>query len=106
MPDTGRQQFSRNFPEKVALALVVTCYKCGMGKTVDSILRRRVRRAETQRALSVEDIRWLRQMASGKQSESMPDEVLRRLVSLKLAMLERQGVIITPKGRLAVKILG
>ncbi len=99
-------RFDVNFPGKVALALVFTCYKCGMGKALDSILRHRVRRTEMQRALNVEDIRWLRQMASGKQSELMPDEVLRKLVSLKLAMLERQGVIITPKGRLAVKILG
>lgn len=77
-----------------------------MGKSIDSIVRRRVGRAEMQRALNVEDIRWLRQMASGKQSEVVPDDVLRKLVSLKLAMFERQGVMITPKGRLAVKILG
>jgi len=59
-----------------------------------------------QRALNLEDIRWLRQMANGKRQEVVPDEVLRKLVSLKLAIFERQGLSITPKGRLAVKILG
>jgi hypothetical protein len=77
-----------------------------MGKSLDSILRRRIRRRDMQVALNVEDIRWLRQMANGKQQEVVPDAVLQKLVSLKLAILERQGMSITPKGRLAVKILG
>ena len=75
-------------------------------KSIESILRRRTRQRDTQRALNLEDIRWLRQMASGKQQDGVPDEVLRKLVSLKLAIFERQGLSITAKGRLAVKILG
>jgi hypothetical protein len=69
--------------------------------------QRRVRQRDLQRALNVEDIGWLRQVASGKQQQVMPDEVLQKLVSFRLAIRQREGgLIITPKGRLAVKILG
>ena len=77
-----------------------------MSKSIDSILRRPLRPGDMQKALSLDDIRWLRQMASGKHDGGVPDEVLRKFVSLKLAIFEHQGFSITAKGLLAVKILG